>query len=236
MKLVTWNCNMAFRKKIHHLAHFKPDLLIIQECEHPDSISFDVLGSRASSAHWFGKNRHKGLGVFSFGDYHLEVCNEHNEDIKSIVPFWLIGPEGRFCLFAIWAFNPTDPDGTYVTQVWKAINHYWQLLTDNDCILLGDFNSNAIWDRPRRKGNHSDVVNFLKELEIESLYHRVRGEAHGKETSPTFFLYRHLDKTYHLDYCFVSEDLIGKLSSFEIGDAKTWLTLSDHLPVFIHIS
>ena len=30
-------------------------------------------------------------------------------------------------------------------------------------MLVGDFNSNTIWDKPRREGNHSTVVDFLKQ-------------------------------------------------------------------------
>lgn len=35
MKIVTWNCQGAFRRKAAPIAQFRPDLAVIQECEAP---------------------------------------------------------------------------------------------------------------------------------------------------------------------------------------------------------
>ena len=35
MKIITWNCNGAFRKKYHTLDKYHADILIIQECGKP---------------------------------------------------------------------------------------------------------------------------------------------------------------------------------------------------------
>ena len=36
LKLLTWNCAGAFRKKTGPLTAFQPDLAVIQECERPE--------------------------------------------------------------------------------------------------------------------------------------------------------------------------------------------------------
>ena len=162
MKIITWNCNMAFRKKAPAILALKPDLLIIQECEEPARLTFDRGVRKPSGLLWFGTNPNKGLGVFSYGKYKLETLVHHEPAFRMVVPIAVTSPSNIFTLYAIWANNPTDPDGTYVEQVWKAINHYDLHLNSTPSILAGDFNSNAIWDRKRRIGNHSDVVRVLE--------------------------------------------------------------------------
>ncbi|HET9824163.1 MAG TPA: hypothetical protein VFP87_02450, partial [Chitinophagaceae bacterium] len=55
----------------------------------------------------------------------------------------------------------------------------------------------------------------------------------GKERHPTLYMYRQKDKPYHIDYCFASKDLIGKLKSVEVGKFRSWCRYSDHVPVMI---
>jgi exonuclease III len=150
-----------------------------------------------------------------------------------IVPVAVSNGELDFTLYAVWAYNPNDPDGHYVTQVWKAINHYNRSLKNKQTILIGDFNSNTIWDRPRREGNHSTVVSRLEKKGIHSVYHKHFKQIQGKEQHPTQYMYRHRDKPYHLDYCFASEDFLNKLSSVEVGDYDFWIKYSDHVPVIV---
>ena len=233
MKIATWNCNMAFRKKAGFILTHKPDILIIPECEHPDKLLFPIDTPKPTDILWFGKNRNKGLAIFSYSEYRFEVLDCHNLDLQMIIPIAVKGGPFEFNLFAIWANNPTDPDGQYVEQVWKALRHYDALLTGTSAILIGDFNSNTIWDRKRREGNHSNVVRLLESKGIFSTYHLHYKQIQGTEQHPTLYLYRHQNKPYHLDYCFVSSDMAEKLESVEIGDFDFWTKYSDHVPVIV---
>lgn len=205
MKIITWNCNMAFRKKAHLILAYKPDILIVPECEHPEKLIFPEDTRKPADILWFGKNKNKGLAIFSYSNYRFKVLDNHNQSLQMIIPITVTGGQFTFNLFAIWANNPTDRDGQYVEQIWKAIHHYDSLLTDTKTILVGDFNSNKIWDRKRRQGNHSNVVKFLEDKGIFSSYHFYYKQVQGKEEHPTLYMYRHKDKPYHIDYCFVSE-------------------------------
>lgn len=231
MKIITWNCNMAFRKKASHILAYKPDIIVVPECEHPDKLKFSDDVQRPTAILWFGENKNKGLGIFSYGDFKLKLIKTHNTAFKMIVPIAVTGNHYKFTLFAVWANNPADPDGVYVEQVWKAINHY--KLSKKNTILAGDFNSNTIWDRKYRTGNHSHVVDHLNKKGITSCYHLYYRQIQGSEEHPTYYLYRHKGKPYHLDYCFASSDLAGKIQSVEIGDFSFWKQYSDHVPVMV---
>ncbi|MFT3935878.1 MAG: hypothetical protein QM726_19775 [Chitinophagaceae bacterium] len=235
MKIITWNCNMAFRKKAQCILAHQPDILVVPECEHPEKLLFDEGLPKPTDSLWFGKNRNKGLAVFSYSKYRFTVLDVHDENLRMIVPIAVKAGRQNFNLFAIWANNPDDKDGQYVEQVWKALHHYDALLKNKKTILIGDFNSNTIWDRKRRISNHSNVVKLLEEKKIFSTYHLFHKQKQGQEQHPTLYMYRHQDKPYHLDYCFVSEDMSKKLQSVEIGDYAFWSKYSDHVPVMVTI-
>jgi len=235
MRIITWNCNMAFRKKADLILAYKPDILIVQECECIEKLIFSSGTRIPNEKLWFGTNQHKGLAILSYGDLKLKVLDVHNQDLQMIVPISVTGGGYDFILFAIWAYNPNDPDGRYVEQVWKAIHHYDDLLSSKGTIFAGDFNSNTIWDKKRRAANHSNVVKFLEDKGIYSAYHLHHQQTQGKEQHPTFYLYRHQNKPYHLDYCFVSADMSERVSSVEVGDHETWSKHSDHVPLIVTI-
>jgi exodeoxyribonuclease III len=224
---------MAFRKKADVILAHKPDILVVPECEHPDKLKFTGATAKPKDSLWFGKNTNKGLGIFSYSKYRFTVLDMHNPDLRMIVPIAVSGGDTDFVLYAVWANNPSDPDGAYVGQVWKAIHHYKDHLSDKLSILAGDFNSNTIWDKPRRTGNHSHVVSYLEEKKIYSAYHLHHKQVQGKEKHPTQYMYRHKDKPYHLDYCFVSHQFSKRLKSVEIGEYNFWTRYSDHVPLIV---
>ena len=235
MKLISWNCQGAFRKKADKILLLKPDILVIQECEHPDKLVFSSTVAIPKQVLWFGDNTHKGLGIFSYGKYRFRVLDEYNPEIKFVVPISVTGGKVDFTLFAIWANNRNDPDGQYVEQVWKAVNYYDNILNAGPSMLTGDFNSNKIWDRPTRVGNHSAVVEKLAAKNIHSIYHRYLSQEQGKEEDPTFFLQRNRNKPYHIDYCFASADICDGLIKMEMGTFENWIEYSDHIPIMINV-
>jgi exonuclease III len=234
MKLITWNCQGAFRRKANEILKLKPDILEIQECEHPDNLIFDSTTQPPKDFLWFGDNKHKGLGVFTYSNYKFQLIEQYNDDIKIIAPISITSEQFDFTLFAIWANNRNDPDGQYIEQVWKAVKNYNQLLNREHIILSGDFNSNKIWDRKHREGNHSTVVDRLAEKQIYSVYHRYFNQEQGKENHSTFFLQRNKEKPYHIDYCFTSSNLYDKVESVEIGTYENWIALNDHTPLIVN--
>ncbi len=233
MRIATWNCNMVFRKKAPHILAHRPDILIVPECENPEKLKFHESTPLPDDMLWHGDNPHKGLGVFSYGYHRFELLDCHEPTFKNILPIRVTGGKFDFLLFAVWANNPTDKEGAYVTQIWKALKHYEKLLPGNESVWIGDFNSNTIWDKPRREGNHSALVKKLENHGICSSYHKFHGELQGKETQPTLYMYRHKDKPYHIDYCFASAAFTEKLENVAVGTYDDWKMHSDHKPLFV---
>lgn len=233
MKLITWNCQGAFRKKADTILSYQPDILIVQECEHPDKIAFGSGIQLPNDSHWHGDSVHKGIAIYSYSDYRFELLPDFNPKFRYILPFRVIGNGQTFTLFAIWAMdNKENHDARYIGQVWLAINYYTTLL-DCPIILIGDFNSNKIWDYNSRVGNHSDVVRKLADNNIRSIYHQHFDAEHGKEKHPTFFLQRKQNKPYHIDYCFASSNFANKVQEVEIGTYENWIVHSDHMPLIV---
>jgi exonuclease III len=224
---------MAFRKKADFILAHKPDILIVPECEHPDKLKFNANTPKPNDILWFGTNQNKGLGIFSYSTFKFTLLDSYNPELRMIIPIAVNGGGYDFTLLAIWANNPDDVDGQYIEQVWKAIHFYNEFLIDKQTILIGDFNSNTIWDKTYRAGNHTDLVQKLDQKGIFSSYHLFHNQIQGSEIHPTYFMYRHKNKPYHIDYCFASKDLTEKLQSVEIGEYDSWIQLSDHMPVIV---
>jgi exodeoxyribonuclease-3 len=233
MRLITWNCQGAFRKKADLILKLQPDILIYQECEHPDKLKFDSLINKPTDSFWNGDNLNKGIGVFSYSDYKFELMTEFNSEFRYVIPLKVSNNSNSFILLAIWAMNnKINREARYIGQIWLAINYYEKLLGDST-ILIGDFNSNKIWDYKDRVGNHSDVVDKLNSQNINSVYHKHFKIEQGQEQHPTFFLQKKIFKPYHIDYCFASKDIQNRIRNVEIGKYEDWTQYSDHSPLII---
>jgi exonuclease III len=223
---------MAFRKKAEFILAQKPDILVIPECECPDKLKFNSDIPVPTDILWYGTNKNKGLGVFSYSSLRFKLLEDHQPDFKTILPIAVTGGKVDFTLLAIWANNPEDID-PYIGQIWKSINHYDNLLSGKNIILIGDFNSNTIWDKKHRGGDHTTVVEFLKRKDIHSTYHEFFGAVQGKEENSTLFMYRHENKPHHIDYCFASSYFMKKLKDVSVGNYRDWKEYSDHTPLII---
>ena len=129
----------------------------------------------------------------------------------------------------VWTRNAVGGDDKYIEQAFQYFMDNFALLKSSKTLIAGDFNSNAIWDKKHRKKCHTNMVKMLDDLSIISAYHTIHNQKHGSETTHTFYQYRHSDKPYHIDYCFLSKT--WQLLNAEIGSASKWLNLSDHLPL-----
>ena len=234
MRIVTWNCNGALRKKFSSLIEVDADLSIVQECENPVETTDQEYKDWASNHLWIGANKNKGVGIFASDKIHLEKLPWGDKfnglEVRYFLPCIV---NHQFQLLGIWAHSNRSPTFGYIGQFWK----YLQLNESkfDNAILAGDLNSNKQWDKWDRWWNHTDVVNSLKQKGIDSIYHEFFQENQGEESQPTFFLQKNETKPYHIDYIFTSKSLRKHINHFEVGEASAWLKLSDHFSLIMDI-
>lgn len=234
MRIVTWNCNGAFRKKFEYIMAFDADIIVVQECENPkESKDLDYL-RWANNYIWIGDNKNKGLGVFAKPNIQLRRLEWSNQYKDHLVKYFLpciVNEE--FVLLGVWTHRNNSPNFGYIGQLWKYLQINKEKLSNS--IVLGDFNSNSIWDEWDIWWNHIDVVNELREIGIESLYHTFFHEHQGKETIPTLYFQRKFERPYHIDYIFGSKEFLKRLDKLEIGMYSDWIGISDHMPIMCEI-
>lgn len=226
MKLVTWNCNGAFRKKYEELdSKYNADIYLIQECENPSKYTDSEYYKWASNCIWDGINENKGIAVFAKSHVSLKRLSWPDNGFSQFLPVEI---DDSFNLINVWTKGKSNLKYRYIGQLWNYIKINKHRLKNS--IIAGDFNSNSIWDSSHDYWSHSQVTSELESLGYNSLYHYLSNEPSGSETKPTFFLHRHIDKAYHIDYVFAQKEFINS-AKFEIGDSEEWLKSSDHLPI-----
>lgn len=223
---------MVYRRKADFILTEQPDIIIVPECENQERLLFGLNTKQPTDVFWYGKNPHKGIGVFSYSDFKIKLLDIHNPDFKYVLPLSVYNDKIELTIFAIWAQKPQHHD-CYTEQVWNAVHFYSDILDNENVILAGDFNSSSIWDKPNRIYNHTNLVDFLKNKNIQSTYHYFYNQEQGTETNKTLFMHRKANRPYHIDFCFASKNLIDKLKNVEIGAYEIWTEHSDHKPLTV---
>lgn len=219
MKVISWNCRGKFREKFPIIQKLNADVYVIQECENPERYE-KIFSNFLTDFVWYGEKDSKGLGIFVKPNIKMEPNHWPTYCLRHFISVKL---NNAIDLLGVWASSP------YIEEyyIYQSINI--DRYGDNT-VIIGDFNSNAIWDKKHGKRNHSAVVAELKAKNLVSAYHHTTGESAGKETASTFYLYKHDNKKYHIDYCFLNPTLI---KDFQILNSKEWLNNSDHVPIQI---
>lgn len=231
---------MALHSKYEHLLDLKPDIAVVPECANKD-----VMGEKArhflpSSSMWFGDNRHKGLGVFTFGAYRAERSDIYQNGFPHIGPLRIDGPT-QFNLLAVWACHAHA--NSYEARqgpLMRAMNAYRAFIENGPTVVAGDFNDNVRWDKPKKVNNHGTNVGALTAFGLRSAYHQSRGVDQGKELEPTIYWRNRKSDgpSYHIDYCFLPETWVDESLSVGIEPFQGWVGagLSDHVPLVVDVN
>lgn len=226
MNIVSWNANCKFREKYKDIAKLEADIYVIQECENPATCKDADYRTFTQNGFWVGNINYKGLMVFSPNpEIKLHLLDWQDGDKRFFLPFRV---NDEFTLVGAWACDP------YCEELQDWVETVSDKLSQ-DTVIIGDLNSNVSLDPKhiRKTGkSYGKVLSLIEPIGLTDIWIYYHKEKQGKESVPTFYLYRHLDKPLHLDHCLASPSLV---KSMAIHARWQWLALSDHLPIEITI-
>lgn len=242
MRVVTWNCRMAFRKKAARVLVLKPDILVVPECEAPEIMQREpALPSalRLDAAHcaWIGNNPRKGLAVFALGAWELtpSPCDLTAGPIWCL-PLHVSGRNGiAFDLMAVWSFYESDRRNRQGNPVVHGLEDFSRIFAADDLIVAGDFNSPIKFHSQLPSGfQRTD-----RELEARGLtnaYHAFTGESLGSASRKTFYLAFREHAAHHIDHVYVPRAWTVGMR-VECGDYEPWVSqrVSDHVPLSVEL-
>jgi exodeoxyribonuclease-3 len=226
MRLVAWNANHNVRKRSLEtnaaiLDDLCPDVMVISETAPP-------AGDNPRGAIFIGGT--PGLAVIAREGVEI-VSFPGSDGAPPLSAGFSVGGDDGFDLLAIWPIRrPGEP--SYHARLMAALQFFAPLLSSGRAVMAGDLNTSA--GVVAQRSSHPRFVEAARELGLKSAYHAKTGEAHGAETVST---YRHASgerRAFHLDYCFVSEALLGSVH-FEVDDGRDWYGIGDHRPVVLDV-
>ena len=230
MRLTTWNCERG--KDVDDclllLNRLRPDLVTLQECKLQDCQGPAIT---SNSVVWCPNDppqQYGGVAVVRVGvNWRLQYILIHSLH-PTVVPVLVHAPT-PFVFVGIWALAKPD----YNEFAWQAMKACTDEATRRclPVIAAGDFNIS-----PRVSGKKRKSQRFLRlmrdELGLVSAYHHLTGELPGEETRATYYHYRRKSNPFHIDYCFVHQEWIGRLTNVEVGDFGDF-SQSDHRPLTV---
>jgi exodeoxyribonuclease III len=233
IRIVTWNCCKGdFTKKDAIFNDYNPGIAVIQEIKKPEKTDNHCI--------WIPNKLTKELGVCVISSKDLELQNcEGSSDLPEVFIPVKVSGKVTFNLLAVW----TQKAGKYIESFDRILKEYNEFLHSAPSVIVGDFNSNPIWDK-KHKFNHSMLNKKLeKEFDLVSAYHTHNKIHPGLETDneSTFFMYGHKDKPFHIDYCYVPKN--WSIECAKIGSYDNWCNKekinkerkSDHCPLIVDL-
>ena len=221
MKIISWNCKQALKRKLTSKYFSNTDIIVVQECE-------DIEADFFTGYQFFriGENKSKGLGILVKD----KTARLHASSQSSFIYFFPIETD-EFNILGVWAFNHRAAKfgENYIGNALEAVSYYKEWLQEKDkAFVIGDFNNSVIWDKPNGRNNFEEINKFLESLNFKSAYHEKTGYPLGKEKHATFYHTKRKDKTYHIDYIYQKG---FKTLAVDIPKYDDWINLSDHMPI-----
>ncbi|WP_449246029.1 hypothetical protein [Desulfarculus baarsii] len=230
MKIITWNCQGAFREKANVILEFEPDILCMQEIELPSRINFSSHKKQPNSVIRCGETDHKGAAVLTYNDVFLDEVSAYDKRFRHVLPVRCRQNDFSFVLFNIWTKDKKKDRSCgmeYIDHVLEAIPFYSGLGYEKS-IFIGDYNADTIVTTRKR---FEKAVSLFDSHGLNSAYHHYFGCELADEQHPTEYYQRDFEKPFHIDYAFCARYWIDRLVNVEVGKYDFWRRYSDHMPL-----
>ena len=222
MKILTYNINKSTQEKIEKVLAFDADLLILPEVACPSKVTLP----EDYRMEWMGDFPNKGLGVIWKPKLKVEVPSWFNPALQYFLPLLV----GRQLIIAAWPTTTEQNKPMKYPQIaLSAIQEYAPYIKALPTIITGDMNCYKGQSGESKMFSIQTICDFLKEMNVVSVYHEMTGETLGNESCATYFHQFKETQPFFIDYTFSSIPL----KSYQLGEWDK--ELSDHVPQFIEI-
>jgi hypothetical protein len=226
IKILTWNCHEKdFGKYMHLCEQFDADIMVIPESRRPAEPTPGCL--------WVGSGK-RGLAIVARNGYSVKSY-ALGADLPSYYLMAAVEGHGqKFNLLGVWT---RDGSPRYIQGAHLVLDNIRETFLGSytsEMVMIGDFNSNSIWDKLHGNRCHSAFVRRLRDdHRMASAYHHFNNEEQGSEVTPTYYHQYKLEQPFHIDYCFSPLEWCDRIVSVHVGSPEEWLKNSDHMPLMV---
>ncbi len=231
MRFVSWNINRGLLRDLPRVVELGTDIAVLCEASltAPPS-TFDM-----PEASWVGAGEleDRGLVVAGFGTQVVGLAERPGQGRWTVAA----NTDAGFGVLGIWTCPKSGP---YGPEAAASISAYREFLTEQPCIVAGDFNVSPNGNEDLRTGVLRGIFDDLADLGYTSAYHHFTGTPFGDETHATYFHRYHQDEPFHIDFVFMHRELIERLSAVRVGTFEDWVAgtpelagHSDHVPLIV---
>ena len=214
---------MALRRKRDAIEELQCSVLVIQECAEADLAPFGDYRFKGLA--------NKGLAVITFDGWSI-ADSPDDPHLPGMIFVRILNPSGEHVadFGGVWALTGTERK--YHEQFAQVLDFVRARTSALPLVIAGDLNASA---QGLSVVPHAVNVRSAAALGLVSVFHHVDRVEHGSESAmtPRWMGPGGIERRYHCDFVFASEELCIEGARVEVGDWGEWIESgrSDHVPV-----
>ena len=214
---------MALRRKRDAIEELQCSVLVIQECAEADLAAYGEYRFKGPAQ--------KGLAVITFDGWSI-ADSPDDPRLPGMIFVRILNPSGEHVadFGGVWALTGTERK--YHEQFAQVLDFVRARTSVLPLVIAGDLNASA---QGPSVLPHAVNVRSAAALGLVSVFHHVDRVEHGSESAMTLRWMGPggIERRYHCDFVFGSEELCNEATRVEVGDWGEWIESgrSDHVPV-----